>query len=566
MKINWIRNFILLSRYYYKRLIFLFIIMLISILFDVLSIGSIIPLINYFILDTNNYSNLLPANDFISKLDEKEIYIFSVIIIFVLFILKNLFLLVYTKISANFIAYLTIYHEQMILSRILSKDYSYFLKKNSSFFIREFQNEIKLLNDGFIQPVLTIILNSITIISFAIFLLILYPKITIISFIFAILFFLVFVYSLKSKFKFMGNQRRTHQLKILNVLKQIFEGIRELKIYNRERVYVQELNKSWYRLGNLAATKQIFTVLPKASFEIFLVIGIVIAILISKDPVSLLPVFAIFVIVLLRLIPTVNSLIHSFQRMNYSQPALDNLIVFFDEQSEVNNKKDLITFSKKIEFNNVCFKHQNEIEVFKNMNLIINKNTCVGIKGDSGSGKSTLVDILSGLLSIQSGKILVDDKELKKENLNLWTKKFSYIQQKIYFFEDSLEFNISLEKEKKNIDYDKLNKIIELVQLKDFLDERGGDLSTKLEVSASNISGGQAQRLGIARALYKSPEIIIFDEAFNNLDNKNLTNILKLIGYLKKNSTIIMISHLDKTFFECDEIYEVEDKKLNKIK
>ena len=84
--------------------------MLISILFDVLSIGSIIPLINYFILDTNNYSNLLPANDFISKLDEKEIYIFSAIIIFVLFILKNLFLIVYTKISANFIAYLTIYH------------------------------------------------------------------------------------------------------------------------------------------------------------------------------------------------------------------------------------------------------------------------------------------------------------------------------------------------------------------------------------------------------------------------------------------------------------------------
>ena len=221
----------------------------------------------------------------------------------------------------------------------------------------------------------------------------------------------------------------------------------------------------------MAVIKQIFTVLPKASFEIFLVIGILFAILISEDPVSLLPVFAIFVIVLLRLIPSVNSLIQSFQRMNFSQPALENLIMYFDDQSEANNKKDLVKFSKKIEFNNVCFTHQNEIEVFKNMNLIINKNRCVGIKGDSGTGKSTLVDILSGLLSIQSGKILVDDKELKKENLNFWTKKFSYIQQKIYFFEDSLEFNISFEKETKNIDYDKLNKIIELVQLKDFLAE-----------------------------------------------------------------------------------------------
>jgi len=104
------------------------------------------------------------------------------------------------------------------------------------------------------------------------------------------------------------------------------------------------------------------------------------------------------------------------------------------------------------------------------------------------------------------------------------------------------------------------------VQLKDFLAERGGDLSTKLEASASNISGGQAQRLGIARALYKSSEVIIFDEAFNNLDNNNLNNILKLIGYLKKNSTIIIISHLDKTFSECDEIYEIKNKVLKKIK
>ena len=104
------------------------------------------------------------------------------------------------------------------------------------------------------------------------------------------------------------------------------------------------------------------------------------------------------------------------------------------------------------------------------------------------------------------------------------------------------------------------------MSLNNFFNERDIGLDDKIDESAKNISGGQAQRLGIARALYNLNEIIIFDEAFNNLDQENLNKLMNIMKYLKKKSTVIMISHLDNTFIECDEVYEITDKKLKKIK
>ena len=104
------------------------------------------------------------------------------------------------------------------------------------------------------------------------------------------------------------------------------------------------------------------------------------------------------------------------------------------------------------------------------------------------------------------------------------------------------------------------------MSLNNFFNERNIKLDDKIEESAKNISGGQAQRLGIARALYNLNEIIIFDEAFNNLDQENLNKLMNIMKYLKKKSPVIMISHLDNTFIECDEVYEITDKKLKKIK
>lgn len=564
MQFKILDSFIRLSSFYKFRLIGLLIIMIASILFDVLSIGSVFPLINFIMTQADDHLALFDSINKIFHFDKNDLFLVSISIIFILFIFKNLFLLIYTKISSNFIAYLTIYHQEKILLNMLGKDYSFFSKKNSSYFLREFQIEIKLITSSFIQPILGIILNILTLLGFTILLYFIDAKLTLATLIIGFLFFLIFVFGLKKQFVFFGNQRRIQNLKIITYIKQIFEGIRELKIYKKENIFIHDLKKSWFRLANLSVKKNIFTVLPRILFEILLVFIILIVFFKLENPQNFIPKLTIFVLIMLRVIPNINLLIKYIQQINFSDSAIKDLIQYFEKKKSEKLKN--VVFNKNIKIKDVSFKYQEDLKIFQNLNIEINKNSCIGIKGSNGSGKSTFVDIISGLIKPLSGKILIDGVSYDDLNNEKWISKFGYVQQKPFFFEESLEFNITLEKDQGKIDRDKLNEIVRIVSLDDFLLHRKSNLSEKLMESATNISGGQAQRIGIARALYNSTEIIVFDEAFNNLDQDAMNTFLKIINSLKKNHTIIIISHIEEPFKECDEIYEIEDMKLNKIK
>ena len=564
MQFKILDSFIRLSSFYKFRLIGLLIIMIASILFDVLSIGSVFPLINFIMTQADDHLALFDSINKIFHFDKNDLFLVSISIIFILFIFKNLFLLIYTKISSNFIAYLTIYHQEKILLNMLGKNYSFFSKKNSSYFLREFQIEIKLITSSFIQPILGIILNILTLLGFTILLYFIDAKLTLATLIIGFLFFLIFVFGLKKQFVFFGNQRRIQNLKIITYIKQIFEGIRELKIYKKENIFIHDLKKSWFRLANLSVKKNIFTVLPRILFEILLVFIILIVFFKLENPQNFIPKLTIFVLIMLRVIPNINLLIKYIQQINFSDSAIKDLIQYFEKKKSEKLKN--VVFNKNIKIKDVSFKYQEDLKIFQNLNIEINKNSCIGIKGSNGSGKSTFVDIISGLIKPLSGKILIDGVSYDDLNNEKWISKFGYVQQKPFFFEESLEFNITLEKDQGKIDRDKLNEIVRIVSLDDFLLHRKSNLSEKLMESATNISGGQAQRIGIARALYNSTEIIVFDEAFNNLDQDAMNTFLKIINSLKKNHTIIIISHIEEPFKECDEIYEIEDMKLNKIK
>ncbi len=561
----WLNFFLELSKFYKKRLYFLFFIMILSIFFDVLSIGSIFPLLGFIVTENENYLNIFEFSKSGSFLfEQNNLYLTAITIIFILFFLKNLFLLFFTKINSNFLAYLTIYHQEKILFNILRKKYDFFVKKNSAFFIREFNNEIKLITSGFIQPILDISLNVLTLFGFLILLSFVDLNLTIISIILGSIFFLIFIFSLKEKFKFLGSQRRDQNLKIINYIKQLFEGIRELKIYKKENAFISDLKKSWYRLANISVKKNILTVLPRIVFEILLVGSILAVFYNIENPQHLIPKLSIYVLIMLRIIPNVNMLIKSVQKINYSEAALNNLVNYFAK--EVVKEEKIINFKNKIELKNVFFSYDNKKNILKNLNISIPKNSCIGIKGSNGSGKSTFVDIISGLLKPTTGKILIDEINYESLDNTNWVSKFGYVQQKLFFFEETLEFNITLEKNKKNINYDKLSNIIKQIKLDEFLNQRKLTLNDTLSESAINISGGQAQRIGIARALYNSDDFLIFDEAFNNLDKHAINNLTEIIVGLKNNYTILVISHIDEPLELCDQIFFLENSQVKKIK
>ena len=196
----------------------------------------------------------------------------------------------------------------------------------------------------------------------------------------------------------------------------------------------------------------------------------------------------------------------------------------------------------------------------KNINLTIPIRKIVGIVGTTGSGKSTLVDIILGLLEPKEGKIEIDGQILKEDNLRSWQNLIGYVPQDIYLSDDTIARNIAFGIEQKNIDKKSIERASKIANLHEFvLNELPSKYETIIGERGTRLSGGQKQRIGIARALYKNPNILILDEATSALDNQTEKAVIDSINNLNKKITIIMVAHRLNTMKSCDFIIKLEN-------
>jgi len=236
----------------------------------------------------------------------------------------------------------------------------------------------------------------------------------------------------------------------------------------------------------------------------------------------------------------------------------------FSENTNNDLKNDVLKLKKfkKIKFDGVSFFYdQNENKVLENVNFEINNSDFVGIYGQTGSGKSTLVDLFCGLINPTSGKILVNDEELKINSIT-WQKNIGYVSQKSYLLDDTIKNNIAFTNQEIGVDVKNLEKSIDLAQLNNFISklEKGSD--TVIGEQGVRLSGGQRQRIGIARAIYRDASILILDEPTTGLDRLTSQNLLNDIVKLKGKKTIIIVSH-DLSFLnDCNIILEIKDNSL----
>ena len=190
------------------------------------------------------------------------------------------------------------------------------------------------------------------------------------------------------------------------------------------------------------------------------------------------------------------------------------------------------------------------------MNFTIKKNEIVGISGETGKGKSTLLDLISGFLIQENGKILVNDTELKNIQAD-WQKKVGFVFQETYLLDVSLKNNVAFGYNESQIDTSRVINSLKKAQLETFVKNLKEGINEKFGDIGLSLSGGQKQRIGIARALYNNPEILILDEATNSLDIETEENILELLKELSLNCTIIIVSHKKNTFKICDKIIKL---------
>tara|TARA_B100001057_G_scaffold501302_1_gene623589 strand:+ start:5962 stop:7698 length:1737 start_codon:yes stop_codon:yes gene_type:complete len=555
----------------------LFLIILYSI-FEVISIASIFPLLKFLINpDFIDSIKIEFIREILNNISLNSKIYFTLFFFVFLFFLRSILGFIKTWFNSNLFYKLQIKWSDQLLKNYLTKPYLFHKSKNSSVLIRNVYEEIMRMMNACLIPLIFIISDLILLVPIVGLLLYLnYEYVTIISvsIIFISLITLKFISPLLKKW---GKLRTYHSALKYKSLIQSLNNAKDI-ILTKKQIYFTNLFTNENKIVSKANRNHtIVSTIPKIALEFFLLIALISFIAISilnKIPLDeVIPLAGVFFAAALRLAPISNNILKHRQLYIFGKPTLE---LMYREYKNINIsskkfKKNInikkINFSNHILLKKISFFYKDRNQknmLFKNISLKINKGDFIGIKGESGSGKSTLMDIMLGLIDPITGKIYVDNYDIKSNKI-LWQNTVSHIPQEIILLDESVKNNIALGEESAEINKKRLNDAIQKSRLDDFIKKLPKKTNTIVGERGSKISGGERQRIGIARALYRNSEVLFLDETTSNLDKKTEIEFLKSINKIKKEKTIILISHSDSALKYCDKIYELKNQKIKKI-
>jgi ABC-type bacteriocin/lantibiotic exporter with double-glycine peptidase domain len=392
--------------------------------------------------------------------------------------------------------------------------------------------------------------------------------------VFGILSFLI-IKVLKPRLAKLGEKNQSIQSKIAKWRIQAIYGIKDVKVLHREAFFADNYEQSGKVGAGYAERHAVLNNLPRLLIEtVFMasVLGyIVLYISFGKDASSLVPMLTTFAIAAIRMMPSVNRINTYLTDISFFRPCLDYVYenMNINEISRRTNQTlQPADRSKKMQLQDcialkdIVYAYPNTDKlIFDKANMIVPYGKSVGIMGPSGAGKSTIVDILLGLLKIREGSITCDGVNIF-DNYPAWLAQIGYIPQSIYLIDESIRNNIAFGIAEEEIDDNHIWQALEEAQLKEFIKGLPEGLDTAIGDRGIRISGGQRQRLGIARALYHNPEILVFDEATSALDNETEAAVMEAINSFHGRKTMVIIAHRLNTIEKCDIIYKVDGGKI----
>lgn len=454
------------------------------------------------------------------------------------------------------------YFSTRLLEIYLQQSYEFFIERNSSNLVKNILSEVDELVRGIIQPTLFLIAYSIVIISMISILLFYDPIMAIVTASVLAGFYILIFFMVKKALDKIGKSFVEANEARYKACAEVFGGIKDIIINNAGEQYKVKLDKSSRLYSYHLSTKDTLGQIPLHIVETIgygcIIILTIILVLSEKEVSHILPILGLYGIAAYRMLPAAQNIYRSISHIKFSQNIFENIKnEFLLEKSALNNIKNYIEFENKIQLNSICFAYANRLNhmILDNFSLVINKNDTIGIVGKSGSGKSTLMDIMLGLLNPLSGEILIDNITLTKENVKSWQKKIGYVPQSIYLADQTIAENIAFGFAKEDIDINAVIEAAKFAQIHDFIIntlEKGYD--TLVGERGIMLSGGQLQRLGIARALYKQPQILFMDEATSALDVETEQAINDAIQSLSGKKTIVIIAHRESAVEKCDKI------------
>lgn len=557
-------------------LIIIFFGILIMSLVEIISLASIAAYMSILVNGNIDNLNFIPSiiNEKLKIFDKNNLILYSSIILFIIFIFKFFYQIFYSYLEANVKRKINYINSKKYFKSIIFSDYESHTNKNSAALIRKIQIDLAAVTGYFFD---CITLAKEIIILFSIFLLLFFaePEISSITLLILGLASFIFYFFIKDKITMKTKETQKNKTKIIELISQSVFMFKENLILDIRKKIDNSYSKELKNIENFAFFTSFVLKLPRIFFEFLGISGVLIItflfIFLEKSLNDIIPILVLVTTSFLRILPSVNALISSLGTLRINKVIYNQITSDLQAQDKsrlkniyknLKNEKNL-EFKKNLIVKNLFFKFQNSNRnILEDINFEIKKGQSIGIIGETGSGKTTLVDLLLGLLKPTKGEIVIDDEVLNDKNLSSWHKNIGYIPQNIYIINDTIKNNIAIGLEEHEIDKKKLSHSIKIANLEKFIYGLENGVDTKVGDRGIKISGGEKQRIAIARAIYKNPNIIFMDEATSSLDNKTEKEFMDAIESLKKNTTLIIIAHRLSTIENCDKVFLISKSKI----
>jgi ATP-binding cassette, subfamily B, bacterial PglK len=546
--------------------------------FEVLGVASIVPFMalvsDITIIDGNN---LLATLYMYSGLDDRREYVFYIGLAVLLLLLVGGAVSIYTVWRLSLFGQKTgVSIGDRLFGYYLLKPWLYHAAGNSAQLTKQIVSESHRVTAGVIIPFMQ--MNSKMIMAFflSVALLLYNPFITVVALmIFAASYLLVYRI-VRRRLSINGKQVSKATEQRFRLMSEGFGGIKDVLLLGRQAGYVERFSKSGNTLSKHQGATLALVSVPRYFVEVIafgslIVFSLYLLRQYDSNIAHILPVMSVYAVAGLKLLPAFQQAYASIALIQGNLPAFDSIkqdlkdshLVNLAVMGVVEQYSGELNFKDSIILSGVNFTYPNKNEhCLSALNMKICKNKTVGVVGASGSGKSTIIDLLLGLIIPSDGQILVDGVALSPDNMALWQNKIGFVPQAIFLSDASITENIAFGLAKDKIDLLKVEKVIKMAHLEQFVKTLPEGLDSRVGERGVQLSGGQRQRIGIARALYHNPEVLVLDEATSALDNTTEKLVMDAINDFSGSKTIIMIAHRLTTVEKCDVIYFMSKGKV----
>lgn len=457
---------------------------------------------------------------------------------------------------------------QRLFAGYLHQPYTFHIQRNSAELIRNALGEVHILTQNGVMELLTFLAETLVIVGIFALLVYVEPVGALLSA--GILAFAgwCFYWLTRNRMLRWGKERQQHERMRIQHLQQGLGGVKEVKLLGRESEFIAQYRAHSDAFAHIGQRQNTLQQLPRLGLELLAVsalAALVIAMVGQHRPLdTLLPTVGVFAAAAFRIMPSANRIMNAIQITRHALPVVDTL----HEEMTSLIVAAVVTpgvktpFQRELTLKDVTFQYPTaDVPALRDIALTITAGTTVGLIGGSGAGKSTLVDVILGLLTPERGSVRVDGVDIRTD-LRGWQGNIGYVPQNVYLTDDSLRRNIAFGVPDKEVDEIAVQRALRAAQLHEFVAELPNGLGTLAGERGVRLSGGQLQRLGIARALYHDPSVLVLDEATSALDTATERGVMEAVRALHGSKTVIIVAHRLTTVQHCDRLHRLEQGRI----